>query len=280
MKKLQLLALSMLLSTPFAVTYTAEQAETAAPAEQNDSNVGRMDDRADRRDDRQASFKAQQETRHDKLEAKALEIKNAYAKFSDSDDTVEAKKDAAQAVVEQQLAEIKSQLVAAHSQLSDVKLSDDQKAALKAAVANLKDEMSCLVQKLQNRHDDLTNRLSHLKQCKDTKTTCLKESQDKLNAINAKLDSKSETMPGDLKATPLHPSRISFLQGQKESLTTKIAAKQEMIKAVNTKIVDAQTKKDVLKAKLADIKTSFVEHVTAAVSSAASSVAKSVGLSK
>lgn len=64
MKKLQLLALTMLLSTPFAITYTAETAETTEDSQHKvaSKNDGKQAERQARRESRQAERQAIRES--------------------------------------------------------------------------------------------------------------------------------------------------------------------------------------------------------------------------
>jgi len=208
MKKLQLLALTMLLSTPVAITYTSADAPAStSPAEKGDRNNDRQGNRDSKQDDRQAR-------RQERLDG-WKDIKSSLQSLCDSDDAVEAKKASMQATMIEQYQTLQAKNI-------DQLPKGDHKA-------NLSDELAMLRSRLEDRRDCLNDRVSMIQSWVDKKSKKIATEQTSFDAKKDELN-KLET------AGVTSGSRVANLQDQATDLKNCIADKKAAVVKLQHKI--------------------------------------------
>jgi chromosome segregation ATPase len=223
MKKLQLLALTMLLSTPFAITYTSESA---------DRKVDRQDDRQGNRDSKQDARQARRQERLDGWK----DIKSSLQAFSQDDDAVEAKKSSLQDRLTAQLATLQDEIASLPKGST--------------ARSNSSDEQKTLKNILETRRTDLQNRMAHLQSCISEHKAQIAAEKTTLAAKQAQIASGKEKAEGANIETPMSSNRIANLQEQATDLQNCIADKTAMVVALQAKVDTAQTSLLALEAKI------------------------------
>lgn len=264
MKKLQLLALSMLLSTPFAVTYTAQE-EPTVTAEQNDSNVGRMDERAerqdgrqglrgDKQDDRQDNHNERQARRQTRIEGYQA-IKKSMQKLYENDDAVENQKAAMQKNLLDQY-EVVSKKLSKLPALGDARL-------------NASDERDMLKEKIADRKQCLEDRISMIQSWIDKK-------QAKIAREQASFDAKSSELNKFQAADVTSGARFEHLQSQLADIKACIEDKKAAVGTLQAKVVTTQASLQALKDSKALASEGMFASAANAVSGAAQSGVKSL----
>lgn len=240
MKKLQLLALSMLLSTPFAITYTSDTAAlvAAAPAAQDDS----QDNQNDRQARRQARIAGYQD------------IKASMEELCNNDDAVEAKK-----------AVMQNQLLAQHKSVSD---QLQKLPAQGDALLNALDERDMLQEKLTDRKKCLEDRIDMIQ-------SWIGKKQTKIDREQASFDVKNNEL-SELKTAGITTgARVENLKSQLEDIQRCITDKKHAIKKLHVKLNFTQKSLQDLKDSKATDHKGMIASAANAVNDAASAVAKS-----
>ena len=235
MKKLQLLALTMLLSTPFAITYTSAPAAPAsdmpaatAPERKDDRQDNRQGDRDSKQDDRQAR-------RQERLDG-WKDAKLSLQTFSQDDDAVQAKMSSLQD-------KMAAQFVALQAEVASLPEGS-------TARANASDEHRSLKDILEMRRTDLKNRIDHLQSCISEHQAQIAREKTNIAAKQAKIDSGKEKADNANVEAPMSSDRITNLHEQVVDLKKCVDEKTAMVATVSAKAVKAQDALTALEAKI------------------------------
>jgi len=227
MKKLQFLALTMLLSTPFAVTYTSADTATA----------GNTEARQSRQEDRQASRAA----RRAELASRESAVEAKKTAFMASDANLEAKENDFGTTLRAQIQDVESEI-------SSLNLSEDQSQAARAALLNLHEERDTLRSRLERHKYKLQTRKSLLVGHVD----CIQNHIADLQVEQAKVQDKLQGQASD-------NSRVQYLQGRLDEIQAEIVTKKQNLAAVQAEVDAAQASMDALQDRKATAKGQAVK---------------------
>lgn len=233
MKKLQLLALSMLLSTPFAITYTAETAETTEDSQHKvaSKNDGRQAERQARRESRRADLADQLKTMQTKKES-----------FMSSDADLETKK-------EEHGQTLRAQIQEVEAEINDLNLSDTQSKEARTALVNLHEE-----------RDTLRSRLERHKYKLQARKSLLMGHVDCMQNHIVDLQAKQAEAQNQLKGQAQDNARVTYLQDRIDDIKSEITIKQANLKSVQAKVDAAQDALDALQDKKSEQKIKAVQN--------------------
>lgn len=227
MKKLQLLALTMLLSTP--LTFVAQQ----APGSNGSGTKPRATQ--SNRDDRQAARNA----RRAELQSRLADAKKARDAFVNSDTNFAAEKDAVGQTLH-------SQIQAVESEIENANLSADQTEAGRTALLNLHEERDTLRDRLERHKFKLQARKSMLMGHKDCVENHIADLQAEKDELQSQSDRESDG------------NRKDYLQGRIADVTSELADKQANLIVLQAKVDTAQKSLNALQDRKAQAKGSKI----------------------
>jgi chromosome segregation ATPase len=221
MKKLQLLALSMLLSTPVAITYTA--AGTVASASQSNRAA-----RQNARQAHRAEIAAAVQSKKDAFFAADRDLQNAEVEFGQN---------------------LRDQISEINDTISELNLSENESQAAKSALLNLHQERDTLRSRLERHKYKLQARKSWLMGRADSIRNHITDLQEKQAEAQAQLNGQAQDN-----------SRVQYLQGRIDEIKNDIEMKQSNLQAVQVKVQSAQNAMDALQDRKAQAKVSAVQN--------------------
>ncbi|AXK60249.1 hypothetical protein [Candidatus Chromulinivorax destructor] len=242
MKKLQLLALSMLLSTPFAVTYTSYAADAADATETTQAAASNKPKVASKNDGRQAERQARRDDRRSELTEQLKAIQAKKVAFMNSDADLQAQK-------EEHGQTLRAQIKSVEDDIRDLNLSDVQSKEARAALLNLHQERDTLRSRLERHKYKLQARKSLLMGHVDCMQNHIADLQAKQDELTAQLNGKAQDN-----------AQVVSIQKDVDSIKKEIETKQGNVIALQAKVDAAQKALDALQDKKSDRKMQAVQN--------------------
>jgi len=250
MKKLQLLALSMLLS-PAVITFAAEQGQhKMGSVNESAAQAGTSHDDRD----------ADRDARRSELQDSVKDMVSEYKAFASEDDRVEAKAEHFYTTVGNQMADVKKEM-------SETKRASSSENQNHDRIANLQDELKDLQRNLKNAESHFQSRIQNLENC-SSKLQCQVDEENKTVS-----DIKNDK---DFNA---NSERGSFLQDRFNDLTNCIQEKSKALKTLQSKCDAAKKAWNDLQSQFAEKQATFGQ-TKSSKSSSETTVVKSSTQSK
>lgn len=197
MKKLQLLALSMLLSTPFAVTYTSQDTSSSSVGSRADNQDGRQAQRADKRSELlknlsngYAEYSAAEAGSFDRANAKD-KIDNSHREVGNHKQHLESRIKNLKSCADEKKLQIDTEIGIAQTKQATVDAGQEMLEGSKVASAMPKTR----AKNLQSQVDDINKCVEHKQAMWKTLNRKISNAQSNLDALHAKVKAIKDAQP-------------------------------------------------------------------------------------